>query len=103
MTGPATQHPDPDLLARDEALLFQHDPIGINFGSNTDEYRGEAETIVSRLPEATSEHDLTGIVHEEFVRWFDLETAGPLERYQSIASAIWRLFAEESNPGNVSG
>ena len=31
------------------ALLFRHDPIGINFEDNTDEYEPEARTILPRL------------------------------------------------------
>jgi hypothetical protein len=91
-----------DLLARVEAVLFHDDPIGINFESNTDEYRSEAQTIVLRLAEATCEADVAVIVHDEFVRWFDPQTAGPIERYRSAASAIWRLSADRSNRGNAS-
>jgi len=29
------------------------------------------------------------LVHEEFVRWFDADTAGPVERYKKVASRIW--------------
>lgn len=77
------------LVAELEAMLFRHDPIGINFEENTDEYRAEAETIAIRLPEAHDEVDLLRIVHEEFVRWFD-DTAGDIERYREIAQEIWR-------------
>lgn len=91
-----------NLLAGVETLLFHDDPIGINFESNTDEYRSEAQTIVLRLAEATSERDVAVIVHEEFVRWFDPQTAGPIERYRSVASAIWRLSADKSNRGDAS-
>ena len=31
------------------ALLFKHDPVGINFDHNTDEYESEAGTILPRL------------------------------------------------------
>lgn len=78
-------------MASIEDLLFRHDPVGINFDHNTDEYRSEAETITLRLPEAATEHDLRRIIHEEFVRWFDAGTAGPAERYDSIAREIWQL------------
>ena len=91
-----------DLVVRVEALLFHDDPIGISFESNIDEYRPEAQTIVLRLAEATSERDVAVIVNEEFVRWFDRQIAGPMERYRSVASAIWRLWAEESKCGNPS-
>ena len=30
------------------AILFHHDPIGINFETNSDEYDAEAQTIVLR-------------------------------------------------------
>lgn len=53
-----------------EELLFRHDPVGINFGENTDEYRPEAETITLRRADVASFEDLRRVVHEEFVRWF---------------------------------
>jgi hypothetical protein len=64
---------------------FYDDPIGLNFETNTDEYRPEAQSIVIRLPEATSRDEVRRIVHEEFVRWFDPQTAGPVERYGTRA------------------
>jgi hypothetical protein len=82
-----------DLVNRVEVLLFHDDPIGINFESNTDEYRGEAQTIVLRLPEARSAEDVAAIVHRTFVEWFDPQLAGPVDRYRSIASVIWGLAA----------
>jgi hypothetical protein len=80
------------LVASIEDLLFRHDPIGINFDHNTDEYRPEAETITLRLPEAATEHDLRRIIHEELVRWFDASIAGPVERYDSIAREVWQIW-----------
>ena len=74
------------------ALLFRHDPIGINFEENTDEYDLEAETILPRLRTCTSELDVLWAVHQEFVRWFDAETAGPREKYAEIAAGIWDLW-----------
>jgi hypothetical protein len=81
-----------DLVARLEGLLFEHDPIGINFESNTDEYRAEAETITLRLPEARTEAELLRVIHEEFLRWFGESTAGPVARYEGIASEIWLIL-----------
>lgn len=77
------------------ALLFRHDPIGLDFGHNTDEYEPEAESIAARLSEARTEHDLRRVVHEEFVRWFDAELAGPPERFDAIAREIWRVSRDE--------
>lgn len=83
-------------MARIEELLFRHDPIGINFGHNTDEYRSEAEVITIRLPEAATVHDLQRIIHEEFVRWFDASAAGPVECYDAITRDIWHISRTHS-------
>lgn len=74
------------------ALLFKHDPIGINFDDNTDEYESEARTILPRLNHCHSTEDALRVVHEEFVRWFDPSIAGPQERYTEIAAEIWQLW-----------
>ncbi len=74
------------------ALLFRHDPIGINFDENTDEYEPEAGTILPRLSGCKSEDEVRNVVHEEFVHWFDPDTAGPPERYARIASEIWETW-----------
>jgi hypothetical protein len=74
-----------------ERLLYRHDPIGIAFGDNPDEYSPEAGTIAPRLAEAQSVEDVLRVVHEEFVRWFDDDTVGTPSRYQTIAEEIWAL------------
>jgi hypothetical protein len=70
-------------------LLFDLDPIGINFGDNGDEYEPEVDTILPRLGLCTSAADVQRVVHEEFSRWFDAELAGPSERYARIGEEIW--------------
>jgi hypothetical protein len=74
------------------ALLYRHDPIGINFEHNTDEYELEAETILPRLRGCRSADDVLQVIHAEFVHWFDSGTAGPPERYKEIASEAWQLW-----------
>lgn len=75
------------------ALLFRHDPIGIAFDNeNIDEYEPEAGTILPRLRRCESPADALRAIHEEFVRWFGADTAGPVERYEDIASEIWQLW-----------
>jgi RNAse (barnase) inhibitor barstar len=87
-----------DLVAQLERLLFRHDPVGLNFGENVDEYRPEVETITLRLPEVTNEADLLRIIHEEFVRWHDIDVAGRPSRYEGIASEIWAVLGEAREP-----
>jgi hypothetical protein len=76
--------------------LFSHDPIGINFGDtdNPDEYEPETGTILPRLAACTSSDEVLQVVHQEFVRWFDLDTAGPPERYAQVALDLWQLWRE---------
>jgi hypothetical protein len=81
-----------DFLDSTAALLFRHDPIGINFEVNTDEYLTEAETILPRLRNCHSAEDVLQVVHEEFVRWFDSDTAGQPQHYKEIASEVWQLW-----------
>lgn len=77
------------------AALFEADPIGVNFESNTDEYEPEAGTILPRLKGARSAEDVETIVHQEFCRWFG--SAGPKEKYVAVSAVIWeawRVFSE---------
>jgi hypothetical protein len=81
-----------DLFNSIAALLFRHDPVGINFEVNPDEYETEAGSILPRLHGCQSADDVCRIVHEEFTRWFDAATAGAPERYMQIALEIWHLW-----------
>lgn len=74
------------------SVLFRHDPIGINFETNTDEYDPEAGTILPRLRTCETAADVQRAVYEEFVRWFDSSTAGSKENYSKIAEEIWELW-----------
>jgi hypothetical protein len=81
-----------ELFDSTAALLLRHDPIGINFDDNADEYEPEAGTILPRLRGCRSANDVRRVVHEEFVRCFEAGTAGEEERYSAIASEIWPLW-----------
>jgi hypothetical protein len=81
-----------ELFDSTAALLFRHDPVGINFEENKDEYEPEAGTILPRLHACQSVEEVARVVHEEFVRWFGASTAGPEEGYKQIASEIWQLW-----------
>jgi hypothetical protein len=81
-----------DLVAAVSKALFRADPIGINFGTNKDEYDAEAETIVIGLPSRSGPQDVQLLAHECFVQWFDAQLAGPPARYASVAEEIWDLW-----------
>jgi len=80
----------PQIYDRVTAILFEEDPIGINYEFNTDEYEPETGSILPRISSCRSAVELQLVVHGEFVRWFNAETAGPLEKYARIATRIWR-------------
>jgi hypothetical protein len=77
-------------------LMFKHDPIGINFETNTDEYDAEAGTIIPRLKNAKSEYEAISIVHEEFVIWFGADTAGQRKNYIELGREIWAVWNEKT-------
>jgi hypothetical protein len=74
------------------ALLFRHDPVGINLDDNTDEYEPEVGTILPQLHNCHSMDDVRRLLHKEFVRWFDAGIAGPEDHYAKIAIEIWDLW-----------
>jgi hypothetical protein len=76
------------------ALLYEVDPMRLNYGVNPDEYKPEVKTILPRLPEASTPEECQRIVHEEFVRWFDQSLAGPPERYEAAGRVIWEAWQE---------
>jgi hypothetical protein len=88
-----------ELFESITTLLFRHDPIGINFEVNPDEYQPETGTILPRLRTCESSADVLRVVHEEFSRWFGIDTAGSVERYSEIADGIWQLWQDRSRTG----
>jgi hypothetical protein len=80
------------------ALLFRHDPVGINFNSNTDEYEPEVGTILPRLKDCNSADGVRQVVHEEFVRWFGADSAGSEQNYAIISEEIWQLWQKRNTP-----
>lgn len=82
------------------AILFRHDPIGLNAGDNLDEYEPETRTILPRLKEANSETDVHEIIYEEFLRWFSASIVGHKnsQPYKAAAKEIWAGWIKFSRP-----
>ncbi|AHL76804.1 hypothetical protein CH92_17565 [Stutzerimonas stutzeri] len=91
------------LYEKAEALLFKHDPAGLDFGENLDEYDPEVDAILPQLHLCRSSSEVTAIIHREFVRLFDEHMAGPLEAYNVIGADLWILWQEfkASSSGNA--
>ncbi len=83
-----------DLFDSVAAILFEADPVGINFGFNTDEYHPEVGTVLPRLKECQSAQDVQQVLYQEFVAWFDEHVAGPQARYAEPARKIWELWQQ---------
>jgi hypothetical protein len=84
------------LLDEISTLLFSHDPIGISFEDNTDEYDAEAATILAGLSRCKSLEHALALVHSEFTRWFGQDIAGSVARYRQVAKEIWALWQDRS-------
>ena len=81
-----------ELFDEVAALLFRHDPVGINFDDNTDEYEPEVGTILPRLRGCHSAEDVRRVVHQEFTRWVDADIVGSELHYDKIATEIWERW-----------
>ena len=93
----ASRHIAEDVIA----LLSEHDPIGIIEGKRQ-EYEPEAASILPRLKECHTEEEACQVIHEEFVREFEANLAGPAERYAEMAHEIWRLWqGRQERPGTA--
>jgi hypothetical protein len=80
------------LFSEVEKVLFEADPIRINFGFNTDEYEAEVKTILPRLKPSCSVQHVQQIIYEEFCNWFGKNIAGQRKEYLPIARNIWILW-----------
>jgi hypothetical protein len=82
-----------DLFEAVSSALREADPISlIAMGCPSDEYEPEVGTILPRLREAQNANDVQRILHEEFVKWFGEDNAGPLEIYHSASIAVWHAW-----------
>ncbi len=78
-----------------ERAINDADPIGLlEGGAPVDEYSPEIGTIVPRVGNAQSVDEITAVLHEEFVRWFGSDTAGPPRAYEAPARQIWPAVLE---------
>ena len=83
------------MIAAVERAINDADPIGLlQGGAPADEYGSEIGTIVRRVVNAQSVDEIAAVLHEEFVRWFGDDTAGPHQAYEAPARQIWPALLE---------
>jgi hypothetical protein len=90
------RHEYGDLFDQLVAILFCHDPVSINFETNSDEYEPEARTILPRLKEARSPDDTVRIVREELERWFGPDCGINDDQCRRAAEEIWQMWSQRS-------
>ena len=66
----------------------------LEFGAPPDEYAPEVGTIVPRVVKASSPHEVSSILFEEFERWFGEGSAGDRAAFDLPAQAIWQAVLE---------
>jgi hypothetical protein len=83
------------LLAAVERALNEADPVGLlAAGAPADEYTLEIGSIVPRVAKAQSVEAVTTVLHEELLRWFGGDNAGPRHGYDAPAAMIWEAVLE---------
>jgi len=83
------------LFVAVERAINEADPIGLlELGAPSGEYAPEIGTIVPLLASVKRLDDITGVLHEEFIRWFGAGTAGPRHAYEASARRIWDAVME---------
>jgi predicted transcriptional regulator len=75
------------------ALMFEIDPAGINFETNSDEYEAEVGTVLPRLKSATNDEAVRLILVEEFDRWFE-PNGYDLDKTALLARRLWPLWRD---------
>ncbi len=88
---------NPALFSAISKIIFDNDPVGINFKTNTNEYDSETGTIIPRLPSCKTEDDVLLVVYQEFSKWFGADTVGPKEKYIPVSKQIWRVWQDAKN------
>ena len=88
-----------ELFAGVTEILARHDLMSlVEIGAPADEYEPEVGTILPRLRDAADADDVQGILHEEFVRWFDADILTPEAQFAAPAAEIWALWRRLGTP-----
>jgi hypothetical protein len=79
------------LVAAVTRAIAEADPMSLlEFGAPSDEYGPEVSSITPRVATAASSDEVRSILHEEFERWFGVDSVGPAETFDAPAQAIWQ-------------
>jgi hypothetical protein len=85
----------PLLFKRVVEILYKHDPMGIDYEVNSNEYEPEAGTIILRLETCSNAIETRKVIYEEFIRWF-YDDVGNESEYTEVAAEIWDVWSNYS-------
>lgn len=77
------------LFAAFSEILYRHDPAGIHFEVNSDEYEPEVGTILPRALNAQRPDEIVPILREELSRWFGVGLQRPGVTYEAMAADLF--------------
>jgi hypothetical protein len=78
------------LVEAVERAINEADPIGLlHGGAPAAEYGPEISRIVPRIVRAQRPDEVIDVLHEEFLRWFGKDNAGPRQSYEAPGRWIW--------------
>ena len=81
-----------ELFDKVSDILFEYDPVGLNFETNVGEYEPETRTIIPLINEARDINHLSELVRGVFVQMFEGVDIDRKEGiYAKIAARIWEV------------
>jgi hypothetical protein len=86
------------LFSSVSKILFEYDPVGINFENNTDEYDPEAHDIIGMIQNKNN-ITTTAICKKVFSKWFSPALARGFSGYGAMAKEIdnkWEQFKKKN-------
>jgi len=91
---------DPLLFKKVAEILFKHDPMGIDYEVNSNEYEPEAGTIIPRLVTCSNFIEARKVIYEEFIRWF-YDDVGSESEYTEVAKEIWDTWISNNSRNGI--
>ena len=87
------------LIRNVSTILFECDPMCINFDSNRDEYDPEAVSIVAMLKDKGTVDDAAQVIVDALMHWFDedLSEYKTDTKWRSMAQRIWVACSEHQD------
>jgi hypothetical protein len=78
------------------AIMFKHDPVGLDCGCNSDEYDAEANALLDRIWDVGMEKgDIPFAVKDTFRQYFYFGSGNNRSLTDDIPLAVWTAITED--------